>query len=126
MNWLGWSTRAIVGALLGALLGAVGYHYALVRAFDAPWLVGIGTGLGAFLGSPDRSGMRGLLVATFAIWVAWGVQVRVPPFADAGLFGFYRTLTPGRLLAFATCGAAAFLLARSSVRRSARHRVAGS
>lgn len=126
MNWLGWSTRAIVGAVLGALAGAWMYHYALGRACDAPWLVGVGMGSGAFVASPDRSSMRGLLVASMAIWVAWAVQAGVDPYSKEGLFGFYRTLTVRRLGAFVACGAAAFLLARTSINPKARRRVAGS
>ncbi len=126
MNWLGWSTRAFVGAVLGALAGAWMYHYALARACDAAWLVGLGMGLGTFVGAPDRSSMRGLLVASLAIWGAWGVQAGVDPYSNAGLFGFYRTLTVRRFGSFAACAAAAFLFARTSINPNARRRVAGS
>lgn len=126
MNWLGWSTRAFLGALIGAIVGALAYDQALARSFDLPWVVGLATGLGAFLGAPDRSGLRGLMVATLAIWVAWAVQARVAPFAQAGLFGFHRTLTVRRLASFVACGASAFLLARTSIRSGARRRIAGT
>lgn len=126
MNWLGWSTHAFVGALLGALLGAFSYNYMLAHSLDVPWMVGLGTGLGAFVGAPDRSGMRGLLVSTVAVWSAWAVQVRVPPYSDAGLFGFHRTLTPSRLGSFVACAAIAFLFARSSIHPDARRRIPGS
>ncbi len=126
MNWLGWSTRAFIGALLGALLGGLAYHEALARSFDVPWIVGLLVGLGAFFSAPDRSGLRGLMIATFAIWVAWAVQVRFEPFADAGLLGFHETLGPRRLAAFIACGAAAFLFARTSIRPSAGRRIAGT
>lgn len=126
MNWLGWSTRAFVCALAGALLGAVLYDQPLARSFDAPWLVGLGMGIGAFAGAPDRSGMRGLLVATMSIWGAWAVQARVPPYDRAGLFGFHETLNVRRCLAFVACGAVAFFFARASIRSDARRRAAGS
>lgn len=126
MNWLGWSTRAFLCAVVGALLGAVLYDQALARSFDAPWLVGLGMGLGACAGAPDRSDLRGLLVATMSIWGAWAVQARVPPYSSAGLFGFHETLNARRFLAFVACAAAAFLLARTSIRSDARRRIAGS
>jgi len=126
VNWLGWSTRAFLGALVGALLGALAYHEALVRSLDIPWVVGLVTGLGAFLSAPDRSGPRGLIIGTLAVWVAWAVQGRFEPFSRAGLFDFHETLGPRRLASFIGCGAAAFLLARTSIRPDARRRIAGT
>ena len=126
MNWLGLTTKAFIAALVGALLGAAAYAFALTHGVDAPYVVGAAAGGGAMVGSPDRSGLRGLLVASGAIWVAALVQSRVGPYASAGLFGFHSTLTPVRLLAFAACGAAAFFLAKTSARRNAPTRAAGS
>jgi hypothetical protein len=126
MNWLGLSKAAFLAAILGAILGGAGYAVALARGWDAPYLVGILTGFGVMIGSPDRSGLRGLLVATVAIWIAAIVQTRVGPFASAGIFGFHTTLTPVRALSFAMCGVVAFVLARTSIRRNAPDRAAGA
>jgi hypothetical protein len=126
MNWLGLRTVAFLGALLGALLGGAAYAAALVSGWDAPYLVGLAMGFGVMIGSPDRSGMRGLLIATAAIWAAAFVQTRIGPHASAGLFGFHGTLTASRLAAFAGCALVAFLLARTSTRRNAPVRAAGS
>jgi hypothetical protein len=114
MNWLGMRTIALLGALLGGLLGSVAYAAAIARGWDAPYLVGLATGLGAWLGSPDRSSMRGLLVATGAIWVAAVVQTRIGPHAGIGLMAFHATLRPARVAALAACGLAAFWLAKKN------------
>ncbi|HSO34805.1 MAG TPA: hypothetical protein VLT33_19860 [Labilithrix sp.] len=126
MNWLGLRAVALLGAILGGLLGGVAYAAALASGWDAPYLVGLAMGLGAMLGSPDRSGMRGLLIATAAIWVAAIVQTRIGPYASAGILGFHATLTAARVAAFAGCALTAFLLARTSARRNAPVRAAGS
>ena len=126
MNWLGLRTAALLGAILGAILGGVAYSAALARGWDAPYLVGIAMGLGVRLASPDRSGMRGLLIAAGAVWAAAFVQTRVGPHASAGLFGFHATLTPSRIASFAGCALVAFVLARTSARRNASVRAAGS
>ncbi|MDB4946772.1 MAG: hypothetical protein JWP97_6306 [Labilithrix sp.] len=126
MNWLGMTWAAFAAALAGALLGGIAYAAALASGWDAPYLVGIGMGLGTLVGSPDRSGMRGLLVATGAIWVAALVQARIGRFADAGILGFHTTLTASRIAAFAGCALIAFLLGRTSARRDAPQRAAGA
>lgn len=125
MNWLGWSTRAFFGALLGAGIGGWLYAVALQRGLDVPFVVGALMGLGAWLLSPDRSGMRGLLLAIISLWIAWAVQAVWGPHASAGLAGFHATLTWKRWLAFGACAALAFLLARSSA-QSGRRRIAGA
>ena len=126
MNWLGWSTLAFLGAIAGGLLGATAYALALSRGWDAPYLVGVFTGLGALVGSPDKSDLRALLIATAAIWIAAAVQASVGPFASAGLTGFHATLGPARLAAYAASGAAAFALARTSLRKKAVRRTVGA
>ena len=126
MNWLGLTWAAFVATLVGALVGGVAYAAALASGWDAPYVVGIAMGLGTLVASPDKSGMRGLVVASIAIWVAALVQAHIGPFKGAGIFGFHATLTAGRLAAFAGCGLAAFLLARSSARRDAPQRTAGA
>jgi hypothetical protein len=126
MNWLGLTTKAFIAAVLGALLGAVAYAYGLTHGWDAPYLVGVAAGLGAMLGSRDRSGLRGLVIASCAIWVAALVQSHVGPHAGANLLAFHTTLTPLRWLTFAACGAAAFFLAKTSARKNAPTRAAGA
>jgi len=126
MNWLGLRTAALLAALLGALLGGVAYAAALASGWEAPYLVGVAMGGGVMVGSPDRSGMRGLLIAIAAIWAAAFVQTGVGPHASAGIIGFHATLTTQRVAAFAACGLVAFLLARTSTRRNAPVRAAGS
>ena len=126
MNWLGLTWTAFVATVIGGMLGGIAYAAALASGWDAPYVVGIGMGLGTMFASPDRSGMRGLLVATAAIWVAALVQANIGPFKGAGVFGFHATLTVGRIAAFAGCGLVAFLLGRTSARRDAPQRAAGA
>lgn len=126
MNWLGWSTTAAVGALIGAALGAAAYAFALSHGCDAPYLVGLLAGLGALLGSPDKSGLRALLIATSSLWIAAAVQAHIGPFASAGILGFHTTLGPSRIAAFGACAAGGFALARTSLRRGAHRRSAGA
>lgn len=126
MNWLGWSTRAMIGALLGALLGAVAYGWGLSRGYDAPYLVGVLAGIAAFVLSPDRSGLRGVMVATLALWSAAVAQSFAGPFRGVGVLAFHQTLTPTRFALYAACGAIAFALSRTSIRRDAGKRTAGA
>jgi hypothetical protein len=126
VNWLGWSTRAMLGALAGIVLGGVLYAYLLARGWDAPFAVGVLGGLGAFLLSPDRSGLRALLVTTMAIWGGAIAQSFAGPYRGIGVLGFHDTLTPTRFALYCASGLAAFLLARSSIRRDARKRTAGA
>ncbi len=116
MNWLGLGRLAFLAAALGAVFGSVAYAAALAGGWDAPYLVGLAMGLGAWLASSDKSGMRGLLMAAAAIWVAAIVQTRIGAYAGGGLLGFHETLTTGRLVAFAACGMTAFVVGRTSAR----------
>jgi hypothetical protein len=126
MNWLGWSWVAFFGALLGAAVGVLAFAVAANHGVDAPYAIGISIGLGAASTSPDRSGLRGIIFATFAVWVAAIAQNYVGPFAGRGVLSLHETLTPPRLLAFVACAVAAWLLASTSFRPSARKRIAGA
>ncbi len=126
MNWLGLTATAFIVALVGAVVGGVGYGIALMHGWDVPFVVGLAMGGGAMLASPDKSGLRGLLIASCAIWIAAIVQSRVGPYVGAGLAGFHTTLTPRRLASFSACGVFAFLLAKASARKNAPTRAAGS
>lgn len=126
MNWLGLTWMAFFATILGGMIGGIAYAAALASGWDAPYVVGIGMGLGTLAASPDKSGMRGLVVASTAIWVAALVQAHIGPFKGAGILGFHATLTAGRLAAFAGCGLIAFLLGRTSARRDAPQRTAGA
>lgn len=126
MNWLGLTKTAFLAAVIGALVGGAAYAFALLHGWDVPLFVGLAMGMSTMVASPDKSGLRGLLVASCAIWVAALVQSRVGPYVSAGIFGFHTTLTPLRLASFSACGVFAFLLAKGSIRKNAPRRAAGS
>jgi hypothetical protein len=126
MNWLGWSTRAMIGALLGAILGALAFAWGLGHDWDAPYLVGLFTGAGALVTSPDRSVMRGLMVTTLAIWFGALAQAFAGPYRSAGILGFHATLSLPRAVAYGVSGLLAFLLGGTSLRRDASRRAPGA
>ncbi|MBL8610357.1 MAG: hypothetical protein JNL38_23675 [Myxococcales bacterium] len=126
MNWLGWSTRAMIGALVGAILGGFAYAWLLARGWDAPYVVGALAGLAAFVLSPDKSGLRGLIVMTLALWTGAIAQGFAGPFRGVGVLAFHHTLTPARVALYLVSAAVAFALARTSIRRGAGKRAAGA
>ena len=116
----------MLGALLGASVGGALYAWALARGWDAPYFVGVLAGLGAFLLSPDKSGLRGLLVTTMTVWAGAIAQSFAGPYRGIGVLGFHDTLTPKRFALYCVSGLAAFLLARTSIRRDVNKRIAGA
>jgi hypothetical protein len=106
MNWLGWSGRAMAGALAGALLGAVLSGLAFEHGVQLAWLVGLLAGLGAALLAKEKSPLRGVLVATIAVWAAALRETG----ASLTIFRFHETMTPTRLASYATCALLALIL----------------
>lgn len=130
MNWLAWDARAYLGAALGGVLGALGYA-ALLPAHEAPWLLGLGLGLGSLLAARDRSTLRGFVLGAAALWASALAQCLWHDAAGAGglpsrLEAFHSTLTLERLALHALGALLAGWFAARSVRRGARRRVAGA
>lgn len=121
VNWLGASLRAFLAALLGAALGAaLAQHVARRYGLDLPPLVGMFTGAAAAAASRGKSGLRGMLVASLAVWAAAIAEVAAAPSRglSADLAGFHERLRPIRVLAYVACAAVAGLLgSRAPVRR---------
>jgi hypothetical protein len=119
VNWLGLSVRSLLGIALGVVVGLLLF----VHAYPSVVLVGVCTGSGCALLAEDRSGLRGISVATVATWAAAAVDARR---LGVSTFAISSTLTPARWVAFLACIGAAFLIGSATVRRAARTRTAGT
>lgn len=104
MNWLGAGLASLVAAAFGAALGGLVHAEARRHGVDAPMLVGVAAGLFAALASTQKSGMRGVLVASIAVWAAAVAEVTSEPWRGAlrDLVFFHERLGPGRLVAYVT------------------------
>jgi hypothetical protein len=128
MNWMGFSVRAFMAALVGCALGFVLFGFCYTRGYEAEWVVGVIAG--GFVGalSTDKSIMRGLIVGTMAVWTAALAQVvyvdRRSPME--GLVRFHETLTPWRFVLHLLCAGVAIALAATSFQRGARRRILGA
>lgn len=69
MNWLAWDPRPFLGSAVGAAAGTAAYR-ALLPSPEAPWALGLGMGLGAFLSARDRSLLRGWVLGALALWAS--------------------------------------------------------
>ena len=130
MNWLAFDPRSYLGALIGGVVGFFAYRAGLDAGWAAPWLVGLGIGLGCALVTRERSTLRGLVLACAAGWAAALAQVSLVPVAPGaglgeGIVGFHATLDATALTLHLLGIAAAFLLGRTSLRPGATTRVAG-
>jgi hypothetical protein len=119
MNWVGLSLRSVLGMAVGVTLGL------LVFLFVWPSVIAVGicTGAGCALLAEDRSGPRGVTVATVAVWAAAIVDARR---FGVSTFQISSTLSFARWLAYLACILAAFLIGGWTVRRTARVRTAGT
>lgn len=79
MNWLGLEPRVALAAVAGCIVGALIYGVTVGQGTPAPWVVGAGVGLGALLAARTRSWLRGLVIATLAIWAAALAQAAYAP-----------------------------------------------
>ncbi len=94
------------GAFAGALLGAFLSGLAFDRGFQLAWIVGLLAGVGAALLAKDNSPLRGVLVATIAVWAAALRETGASP----AIFHFHETLSLSRLASYAACALLALAL----------------
>lgn len=129
MNWLAWDARPFLGAAVGALGGGWAYA-ALLPGSEAPWLVGLGQGAGAFLLARDRSLLRGWVLGALALWASALAQCLVLPGPEeplvARLAGFHDSLTFERVTLHALGALLAGWIGARCARLGSPHRVAGS
>ena len=132
MNWLAWDAHAYAGAAAGALLGALTYAWLLsAYGFDWPWLVGIFVGLACAISARERSALRGIVVATLAIWVGATAQCACRP-ADAGsgilaeFTHYHQRVDAWLLVQQVLSGSAAGVLGCRALRHDATVRIAGA
>ncbi len=122
-DWFGWDARVMVGTLVGASLGAVGYAHLLRAGWEVPWVVGVFAGVGASLGARHEHALRGVIVGTFAAWLAAYTRIQVFPGERGGILRavgqFHTSLSLGAAMAFIGCGLVAGLLANTALRRTA-------
>jgi hypothetical protein len=109
----------MAGALAGAILGAFLFGLAFDHGFQLAWIVGLLAGLGAALLAKDKSPLRGVLVATIAVWAAALRETG----ASLAILHFHETMTLTRLASYAACALLALVLggrARRSVSLASR------
>ena len=131
MNWIAWDPKSYGGALLGAIGGFFAFGALAGAGFYAPWIVGLLIGLGCAAITLETSGMRGMVLAIAAAWVSALADVHYVPIAGAsgmveGLLEFHAALSGTHLWLHLASMLAAFLLGRTSLRPSARRRLAGA
>lgn len=112
MNWLGAGLLSFLAAVCGAVLGALAHVGLRGHGVDLPPVVGLLAGLVVALASGEKSGMRGVLVASFSIWAGASAEVLASPGQGfiSGLARFHEGLGPLRALAFLGCAALGLLL----------------
>jgi len=130
VNWLAWDARAFLGAVVGAAAGAAAYA-AILPPHEAPWIVGLGLGLGTAAMARDRSTIRGLVLGGAALWASALAQATWRPLSVgrswlAEVADFHTTLTMERVALHAFGSLLAGLLAARSLRAGARRRLAGT
>ncbi len=85
MNWLGAGLPSFLAAIFGALVGAVVHFEAQRRGIDFPPIVALLSAAFAALASHEKSGLRGVLVASLAVWAAALSEI-----IGAPIHGFFR------------------------------------
>jgi hypothetical protein len=93
---------ALAGALLGAFLSGLGFDH----GFQIAWIVGLLAGIGAAAFAPNKSPLRGVLVATLAVWAAALRETG----ASLAIFHFHETMTLPRLASYLACAVLALVL----------------
>ena len=96
----------MAGALTGAVVGAFLSGFAFEQGVQLAWIVGLLAGLGAALLAKERSPLRGVLVATIAVWAAALRETG----ASRAIFHFHETMTFTRLASYAACALLALIL----------------
>lgn len=119
MNWLGLSTRSLLGIVLGVVLAVTLFLY----VYPSVLVVGAGIGVGCALLAEDRSVLRGLSVATVAAWVAAALDARR---LGISTFQISSVLTLSRLLVYLASIVTAFGMGALSIKRAAKTRPAGT
>ena len=120
MNWLGAGLASLLAALLGALAGAFAHFEGRRHGIDFPPIVGVMAGLAAALASTSKSGLRGVLVASLAVWAAAIAEVLASPTRGvvADIVHFHERLGFTRGASYVGCAVvAALLAARARPRR---------
>jgi hypothetical protein len=112
MNWLGWSSCAVAGALAGAVVGCFLFGLALAHGWELAFVVGLLAGAGAACFATERSVLRGILVATIAVWAAALRETG----ASSAIFTFHETLTPTRVASYVACALLALALGARACR----------
>ena len=85
MNWLGAGLPSFLAGIFGALVGAVLHFEAQRRGIDFPPIVAFLSAVFAALASREKSGLRGVLVASLAVWAAALAEILGAP-----IHGFFR------------------------------------
>lgn len=119
MNWVGLSRRSLIGIVLGVTVGVLLFRL----VWPSVLAIGVCTGAGCALLAEDRSGLRGISVATVAAWAAAAVDARR---LGISTLHISTTLTWARWLAYLGCVLAAFVIGSSTIRRTAKVRTAGT
>jgi hypothetical protein len=99
--------------VLGALVGAIVHFEGRRRGIDFPPIVGLFAGLAAALASRHESGLRGVLVASLAVWAAALADVAAFPSRGviSDLVAFHERLGFVRGASYVGCAVVAGLLA---------------
>jgi len=129
MNWLAFDLRAYAAALLACIAAAFAALHLDAVAASLPWLVGLVAGLACAAAARDRSGLRGLVVAAMAVWTGAIVDAQRAEDSQGlgrALLRFHDSLTPLRVAGYVLGFGLAVALARLSLRRGARDRIAGA
>lgn len=123
MNWLGAGFASVLAAVLGALVGAFVHFEARRHGVDFPPIVGLVAGVATALASNEKSGMRGVLVASLAVWATALAEVFALPRRGivSDLITFHERLGGLHVLGYLACAAGAALLAsRAPTRRESQ------
>lgn len=118
MNWLGLSLRSFMGIVVGAVVGSLIFLWLCPSVL----VVGACTGLGCALVAEDRSGFRGISVATVAAWTGAALDAHR---VGVSTFQISSVMTGLRLVTHLGSIALAFVAGTMSLRHS-KTRVAGT
>ena len=113
MNWLGAGLPSFLAGIFGALVGAVLHFEAQRRGIDFPPIVALVSAAFAALASREKSGLRGVLVASLAVWAAALAEILGTPihgfFRD--VLDFHERLGAYRFVAYVATAVVGFVIA---------------
>jgi hypothetical protein len=113
VNWLGAGLPSFLAAVFGTIIGALLHFEGQRRGIDFPPIVAIVAGALAALASREKSGLRGVLVASFAVWAAAVAEILGTPihgfFRD--ILDFHERLNATRFALYLATAVVGFLLA---------------